>query len=266
MILMSRRLMVVAAVLAAAACRPAPGPSAHGATDAEQAGNDGLTDGSRQILVVLARDWDSPQARLQAFERPEGSFTWKNQGDEVWAMLGRNGLGWGRGLHPPPGGREPVKKEGDGRSPAGLFVIARAFGSYPAGSAEVSKIAMPYLHLTGKTECVDDPGSVHYNRIVESGMTGRADWKSSEKMLDTGPVYSLGLEIEHNRDPVAPGAGSCIFLHPWEDEENGTQGCTGVGRPAMERILAWLDPRAGPLLVQLPQVEYGKVRLAWRLP
>jgi len=260
------RFVIALAVLAAAACRPSAGPSAQGASEAVKAGSPGLTNGSRQILVVLALGWDSPEAELQAHERPEGRGTWKKWGKAVPAMLGKNGLGWGRGLHPEAPEGEPVKKEGDGRSPAGLFGLGRAFGSFPAGSGKVSSITMTYLHLGEGMECVDDPGSVYYNRIIDGGRIGKPDWKSSEKMLEAGPVYSLGLEIEHNRDPVEAGAGSCIFLHPWEDEENGTLGCTGVGMEAMERILAWLDPGGEPLLVQMPQSEYEKYRPAWRLP
>ena len=266
MMLMRRSCVLAAAVLAAVACRPAAHSAVKPAPDAAQAKEEGLTKESRQILVVLARDWNTAEASLQAYERPAGGLAWKQQGRDVPAMLGRNGLGWGRGLHPAPPPGEPVKKEGDGRSPAGLFSLGRAFGSFPAGSDEVSKIAMPYLALTGSTECVDDPGSVHYNRIVDRGLTKDPEWKSSEKMLQAGPGYSLGLEIEHTRDPVEAGAGSCIFLHPWEDDQNGTQGCTGVKRTAMEQILAWLDPSAGPLLVQLPRAGYDKVRQVWRLP
>jgi len=266
MILMRHGLLLAALLLAAAACRPPDGPPAKGAPGAAKAGAQGLTEGARQVLVVTAHDWDSPEAELQAFERPEGKGAWKKRGQSVPAVLGRNGLGWGRGLHPEPPAGEPVKEEGDGRAPAGLFALGRAFGSFPPASGKVAVIAMPYLHLKEGTECVDDPASAFYNRIVDREGIEKPDWKSSEKMLEAGPVYSLGLEIGHNLDPVEAGAGSCIFLHPWEDMERGTAGCTGVAVEALERILAWLDPGAGPLLVQLPGGAYETYRFAWRLP
>jgi len=34
----------------------------------------------------------------------------------------------------------------------------------------------------------------------------------------------------------------------------------------LEPILAWLDPAANPILVQLPQAQYKKLRKPWRLP
>jgi hypothetical protein len=34
----------------------------------------------------------------------------------------------------------------------------------------------------------------------------------------------------------------------------------------LRTVLAWLDPRARPVLVQLPRDAYGALRTAWELP
>jgi hypothetical protein len=34
----------------------------------------------------------------------------------------------------------------------------------------------------------------------------------------------------------------------------------------LRAVLAWLDPRARPVLVQLPRAEYAALRGAWGLP
>jgi hypothetical protein len=34
----------------------------------------------------------------------------------------------------------------------------------------------------------------------------------------------------------------------------------------LRALLAWLDPRARPVLIQLPRDVYGTLRGAWRLP
>jgi hypothetical protein len=39
-----------------------------------------------------------------------------------------------------------------------------------------------------------------------------------------------------------------------------------MAQAALEPILAWLDPAAKPLLVQMPVGEYRRARKAWRLP
>jgi len=45
--------------------------------------------------------------------------------------LGRAGLAWGLGLHGNPPFPGPIKREGDGRSPAGAFELSSAFGYAP---------------------------------------------------------------------------------------------------------------------------------------
>lgn len=81
-------------------------------------------------------------------------------------VVGKGGLGWGDGAVAIGGHAtaDPVKREGDGRSPAGIFGIGSAFG-YAA--ERPTGWALPYLALTPATECVDDRDSKHYNRIVE---------------------------------------------------------------------------------------------------
>ena len=39
-----------------------------------------------------------------------------------------------------------------------------------------------------------------------------------------------------------------------------------MDRMDLETLLAWLDPHAKPVVVQLPAAEYDRVRKAWRLP
>ena len=63
-----------------------------------------------------------------------------------------------------------------------------------------------------------------------------------------------------------PGAGSCIFLHVWQDAAMPTAGCTAASLANMSEVCAWLDATANPLLVQLPQAEYIRYRQAWALP
>jgi L,D-peptidoglycan transpeptidase YkuD (ErfK/YbiS/YcfS/YnhG family) len=45
-----------------------------------------------------------------------------------------------------------------------------------------------------------------------------------------------------------------------------TVGCTAFAEDDIRRILRWLDPRARPVLVQLPEAEYRRLRGRWKLP
>ncbi|HLA94482.1 MAG TPA: L,D-transpeptidase family protein, partial [Pyrinomonadaceae bacterium] len=157
---------------------------------------------------------------------------------------------------------DKLKKEGDGKSPAGLFPLTFAFGT--ADSADFSKL--PYRELDKFTECVDDIKSHHYNRIVSSMQVGIFDWKSSEKMAEITPEYDLGVFVAYNSYPVVKGNGSCIFLHIWKDADTPTSGCTAMGKANLEKIVNWLDPKKNPYLVQLPESEYAKYQKSWNLP
>ena len=85
-------------------------------------------------------------------------------------------------------------------------------------------------------------------------------------MLRADSRYDLGAVVAHNVAPPLAGAGSCIFLHVWQDAATPTAGCTAASLANMSEVCAWLDATANPLLVQLPQAEYIRYRQAWALP
>jgi D-alanyl-D-alanine dipeptidase len=172
-------------------------------------------------------------------------------------------LGWGVGLHPLPQAG-PQKHEGDGKSCAGVFALRYAFGSEPPD--KVPGIKMTYVQCTTNLECVDDTNSSYYNRLIDRSSVTKPDWHSSEKMLMTNGQYRLGIVVEHNTSPPVPGGGSCIFLHIWLGPGIGTAGCTAMQPGDIETLLGWIDSRANPILVQLPQAEYDRLKKDWRLP
>ncbi len=124
---------------------------------------------------------------------------------------------------------------------------------------------MPYVSLMPSVECVDDVSSKFYNQVVDRS-TVTPDWNSSEHMLRSDELYRWGVIVDHNSHPAQPGAGSCIFMHIWRGRGQGTVGCTAMPMEQLESILSWLDPMRKPLLVQLPQQQYRKLRSKWRLP
>jgi D-alanyl-D-alanine dipeptidase len=176
-------------------------------------------------------------------------------------------LAWGAGVR--LGGvsdirttAEPVKKEGDGKAPAGIFRLSRAFGYAPQPPAG-SKIG--YVALSPSIECVDDAASRYYNRI-EDREAVTPDWHSSEQMLRSDDLYRWGLVVDHNADPPQPGAGSCIFMHIWLGPGQGTVGCTAMPQAKIESLLSWVDPAKNPLLVQLPRPRFEALRKQLGLP
>jgi D-alanyl-D-alanine dipeptidase len=218
---------------------------------------------SRQCLVVVTPSWLSSTGQLTAFERDQDSPNWLQRGQKILVVLGQNGLGWGRGLAPVQGLRGPVKREGDQRSPAGVFRLSSAFG-YAAG-AETSFVKLPYLALTSQSEAIDDPESRYYNQLVERSKVPAPDWRSSEQIRRGDGLYRWGIVVDHNTPPVK-SAGSCIFLHVWRNRTSATTGCTAMAEHDLKTLLAWLDPQDNPVLVQLPLEEFERLRTNWQLP
>ncbi|HEX7318704.1 MAG TPA: L,D-transpeptidase family protein [Pyrinomonadaceae bacterium] len=218
---------------------------------------------SRQLIVVTTRGWDEVPGVLRRFERKGRSGPWARVGADVPVAVGRNGLGWGAGLVDTSAAVGPQKKEGDGKAPSGVFALGTAFGFAP--SQEASWLRLPYTPLTPSLECVDDVASSRYNLLVDRAATGDADWNSSERMRSV-EGYRWGLVVRHNAAPPVAGRGSCIFLHVWAGAGKGTAGCTAMEESSLTELLRWLDPKKGPLLVQLTESEYARLRGAWRMP
>jgi D-alanyl-D-alanine dipeptidase len=246
--MLSRRILAAAAALLAAAPLRAQ-------TDAAPL----------QAVVSVPAGWDAPTARVRLFERRTPTSRWVQVGGAMDASVGRAGTAWGTGLHPAPdSGAAPVKREGDGRAPAGIFRLSSAFGYAPADSARW--IRLPYHPTDASIECVDDAASPFYNLRVDRDTVAAAEWTSHEEMRRPDFLYRWGVWVDHNTAPQVPGRGSCIFIHIRARPGAPTSGCTALDEADVRRILAWLDPRARPVLVQLPEAEYRRLRGAWGLP
>jgi L,D-peptidoglycan transpeptidase YkuD (ErfK/YbiS/YcfS/YnhG family) len=225
---------------------------------------------SQQALVVKTETWDSTQATLQRYTKKvgvKGKSVWQPVGKPIVVVLGKGGLGWGIGLHnasmdtlSPSGSKEPMKQEGDGKSPAGIFKLGSAYGY---ASRSLSRMTWPYQTSTQDLRCVDDVKSSFYNQILPKKPNL---WNSEEVMRRKDALYTWVLDVDHNKQPATPGKGSCIFLHVWRGKSNPTVGCTAMTQKNLEQVLSWLDPKAQPLLIQLPKTTYKTLQTSWELP
>lgn len=217
---------------------------------------------AQQLVLVTTPDWDSNRGTLRTFAHAGAG--WQETGAAVPVVIGRAGTAWGVGLHPSQPGTQ--KREGDGRSPAGVFAIGTAFGY-----ADSASTALPYEAMDANDWCIDVSTSPLYNRIVDESRVGPdAIAGSTEPMrrdlhVDGDQRYEIGFVIEHN-PANEPEAGSCIFAHVWKSADTPTAGCTAMTEPAMRRLLSWLRPEADPVFVLLPMAEYEHLRDDWNLP
>ena len=78
-----------------------------------------------QLVLVTTADWDATTGTLRRFERDGDD--WREVGEAAPISVGRTGTAWGIGLNAARSDG-PVKREGDGKAPAGVFAIGTAFG------------------------------------------------------------------------------------------------------------------------------------------
>lgn len=211
---------------------------------------------ARQLVVVLADSWNTHRGELRQFDSTvEGP--WQQVGDPTPVSLGRYGMAWGRGLLEPTD-QQRSKKEGDGRSPAGIFQLGTAFGAaaaLPEGSQKY-----PYLAVTRNNYCVEDTGSPNYNRLIDLDEVDSQVWRKRSPLLRSDGLFQWGVVVEQNTSPVSVGAGSCIFLHVWRGAHIGTAGCTAMPLEAASALVSWLAPKTNARLVQLPRNIYEDIR------
>lgn len=218
--------------------------------------------GCRQLFLVRAASWAASTGAMQRYERRDDS-TWGVVGPPIPVDLGRNGLAWGRGLQ---AGAEPgpLKREGDGKSPAGVYRLGTAFGV--ADSLPASSRSFPYLQTLPTTYCVEETRSTYYNQIVDSTRVTPPSWEQWSEMLRADGLFNWGVVVQQNAPDIKKGAGSCVFLHIWRGPNRPTAGCTAMPEESLEEALRWLDADLEPTLVQLPEPVFQRVRDSWGLP
>jgi L,D-peptidoglycan transpeptidase YkuD (ErfK/YbiS/YcfS/YnhG family) len=152
----------------------------------------------------------------------------------------RSGSHYVLALGPYPGhvglrGVSAAKREGDLRTPAGVFPLRGGFGRYGNPG-----LALGWFRVDSSDVWVDDPSSSLYNTHQRTPAHGR--WDSAEP-LDNAPVYNYAQVIGYNESRT-PGRGSAIFLHV--DHGGGTAGCVSVPTSNLLSILRW--ERAGAVI------------------
>lgn len=181
---------------------------------------------SKQLVFVTNRDESSSRVTIQALEKSNG--LWQLVFPAFAGSIGEKGFA-----------AIDKKREGDGKSPSGIFPLGIAFGYHPSVATK-----MPYRQATDDDFWVDDVNSEDYNKWVK-GKPAAASW---ERMKRDDDLYKYGIVIEYNMNPTVKGKGSAIFLHVWKDG-GATAGCVGMPEEMVLRILAWLDPAKKPLIV-----------------
>ena len=124
------------------------------------------------------------------------------------------------------------KREGDGKTPTGIYSFGQAFGV--AGNPGTSR---GWLQVNNNHYWVDDVNSPYYNKLVDASQTG-IQWSSAEHLIGYPTAYRYAIAVNYNT-ACTPGAGSAIFLHC--STGGSTAGCISVSQSNMIRILQSLQ-------------------------
>ncbi len=219
-----------------------------------------------QAIVGVTSGWNSSHVTLQIYQK-HGN-TWKPISNHWQGRLGKNGLAWGAGIHPPIQSSAPIKREGDKRAPAGIFKIGGAYGY----AAKIKKTPqLKYHQITANDLWVEDVKSPHYNQHLVLPYAPRTSWEKKAQMRQGDYAHALKLYIAHNDAIMGgksiPGRGSAIFFHIWRGGgSKSTAGCTTMEKGKLSEMISLIDPNKNPVYILLPQSEYSRLRSAWRLP
>lgn len=211
--------------------------------------NQAIPPQSKQFIRVTVDSWDTHMGVLERYQRSSTHSPWQPVGEQLAIVIGEKGLAWPPGDVEVAAGASPVKREGDLRTPVGVYQVGPAFGF-----SEQPEMRISYQVLTKTTVGVDDLKSRYYNQIVDADQVKDRDWDSAEQMF-TVPQYELGAVIQYNTANPRPGAGSCIFMHIWRGADVGTHGCVAMAREDLRTLLTWLDPEKHPVIGVFPKNE-----------
>ncbi len=217
---------------------------------------------SEQLIIVTTPTWDSAIGQLQRYTRSSTLHAWQPVGKSVAVVIGKNGTAWGDDhkaiIEKENDDLAPIKHEGDGKTPVGIYRIGQTFGFAETNNTN------NYFPLTDTSICVDDINSTHYNQLIDSSKVSQVDWNSGEKMR-TVPQYKMGAMVLYNMPPVK-SAGSCIFLHIWKNSASGTAGCIAMEESNLAVVLDWLHEKQQPVIAVLPAQVYNNIKAKWKLP
>ncbi len=157
---------------------------------------------------------------IYPIERSRGILRFEDR--EFPCALGHNGV-------------RTAKREGDGATPIGTFVLRRVF--YRPDRLAQPTSGLPVRALTPGDGWCDDPGHGDYNRLITLPFEG-----SHEALWREDNFYDVIVAIGYNDDPPRASLGSAIFIHCAARDLAPTHGCVALACNDLLELLPRLAP------------------------
>ena len=142
-------------------------------------------------------------------------LTYKNY--KVKCSVGKRGIG-------------NKKKEGDLITPKGLYKIKYVL--YRKDRIKKVKSKIKKIIIKKNMGWCDDPRSKAYNKIVKLPSAF-----NYEKLYRNNSIYDIILVLNYNMSPIIKNKGSAIFIHVSKKNYRKTEGCIGLKKIHLLRIL-----------------------------
>ena len=127
------------------------------------------------------------------------------------------------------------KKEGDKKTPAGLFSLGKVY--YRKDKIRNLKTNLKKIVIKKKMAWCDDPNNKFYNKLTFTND------KSKEKLYRKDNLYNIIVVINYNIKPIIKNKGSAIFIHLAKKNYSGTMGCIGLKKKDLLDILKTVKKR-----------------------
>ena len=164
------------------------------------------------------RSLKKPQLIVRCLS-PASSSGWLHYGPLRWpCAIGRGGI-------------RANKKEGDGATPRGVFVLRRIF--YRADKGPRPGVRIPLQRTVQATGWCDAVGDRNYNREVRHPYPA-----SAERLWRDDDLYDFIVVLSHNERPRVQGRGSAVFLHVARPGYLPTEGCVGLRKSDLKKLLS----------------------------
>lgn len=180
------------------------------------------------VQLIAVRHLAGSKALLTYFQKTEAG--WRRI-FSCPANIGKNGVG--------------KEKEGDMKTPLGVFNLSTPFGIKPDPSLDdpYGRRIGDYLHLTEAHYWCGQSGP-YYNQLIDSRNPpeGYAPNEEDEHLIRYSPSYNYSMFIDYNREGKAH-LGSCIFLHCTSSSPH-TAGCVAIEERLMRELMLELKDGA----------------------
>lgn len=171
----------------------------------------------KQVLFIRCDEGTKGFAQYLVKTNEEENVAWKIT-RECNAYIGLNGPG--------------KTKEGDTKTPLGVFGVRSAFGIKSNPGTK-----LPFIKITPDTYACGC--EKYYNRIIDAKVTGHK-CTEGEQMYYYSPEYNYGIETDFN-SANEYGKGSAVFIHCMGVKPY-TGGCIALPEDDMRYILRDADP------------------------